>query len=527
MLRLDSPPSSWTVALSVLVLTVIAHLLRKASEHKARSRGRPLPPGPRALPIVGNLFDVPKVRPWEAYRELSRKHGCKIVSLNVMGRRLVVIDDAEVAIELLQKRSANYSSKPASVIFEMCGWMEWNIALLPCTQRWRWYRRTFWQHFQPGAVDRYRAHQEQGARRLVSRLLSSGLADSEKVIESIRYTLGEMHISTSYGLQAADAVDKYAAMFEELLASVDILLTGSTRIIEFVPLLARVPTWLPGIGVLLRRIAYYRELTTEAREAPWADAKDAIASGTASESVASALFEGLSSPQGSQGKDSDASTQEETIKNVLAIAPATGVDTTHAALRAFFVAMILYPDVQRKAQAELDAVVGEGRLPQFADRGSLPYVNAVMKEVLRWHPVSPLSIPHVNVSDDEYEGYFIPKDSIVMANVWSMFHDEDEYPQPDQFIPERFLRDGQPRSDVRDPATLVFGFGRRICPGRYYADATLFIYIASILHTLDIAPPVDEQGHPVQIEVNTRLISGVVSHLEDWKCTLKARRALP
>lgn len=80
--------------------------------------------------------------------------------------------------------------------------------------------------------------------------------------------------------------------------------------------------------------------------------------------------------------------------------------------------MILYPDVQRKAQAELDAVVGEGRLPQFADRGSLPYVNAVVKEVLRWHPISPLSIPHVNVLDDEYEGYFIPKDSIVMTNVW-------------------------------------------------------------------------------------------------------------
>lgn len=85
-----------------------------------------------------------------------------------------------------------------------------------------------------------------------------------------------MHIGTSYGLQAAAAVDKYAAMFEELLDSVDILLTGPTKIIEFIPLLARAPTWLPGIGGLLRRIAYYRDLTTEAREAPWADAKDAL-----------------------------------------------------------------------------------------------------------------------------------------------------------------------------------------------------------------------------------------------------------
>lgn len=80
--------------------------------------------------------------------------------------------------------------------------------------------------------------------------------------------------------------------------------------------------------------------------------------------------------------------------------------------------MSLYPDVQRKAQVELDAVVGQGRLPQLADRDKLPYVTAVVREVLRWHTVAPLGVPHVSVSDDEYNGYFIPKGSIVLANVW-------------------------------------------------------------------------------------------------------------
>ena len=94
------------------------------------------------------------------------------------------------------------------------------------------------------------------------------------------------------------------------------------------------------------------------------------------------------------------------------------MNQSHSALSAFFVAMALHPDVQRKAQAELDAVVGEAHFPKLADRDRLPYVNAVVKELLRWHVVTPLSVPHLNISDDVYDGYFIPKDSIVLVNAW-------------------------------------------------------------------------------------------------------------
>ena len=87
-------------------------------------------------------------------------------------------------------------------------------------------------------------------------------------------------------------------------------------------------------------------------------------------------------------------------------------------MRAFLVAMAMYPDVQKKAQAELDAVVGRGRLPESGDRGSLPYTEAVVKELLRWHTVAPIGVPHRVVSDDEYNGYFIPAGSIVTPNIW-------------------------------------------------------------------------------------------------------------
>ncbi|KAI0754760.1 cytochrome P450 [Daedaleopsis nitida] len=515
MLQLrDSPP--WGIALCVLAMVVVARLYRRLYELKARSRGLPVPPGPTPLPFIGNLLDLPKSHPWRTYRDYSRQYG-KIISLNAMGQRVVVIDDPDVAVELLEKRSAIYSSRPQSVTIELLVqlWVgDWNLSILPYGPRWRLYRRTFWQHFRPVALSKYHWLQENGARRLLTRLLSPPSPPND-LLGNIRDSLGEVLIRGAYGLQTADTGDKYIATFEEVIASLDLLLTG-TQILEFFPFLARFPTWMPGTASL-RRMAHYRALTVKIREIPWADAKNAIIAGTASDSMASAMFEETSHSQGE-----NRAAQEDTVKNVLAIAYAGDVNPqTHSALSAFFVAMSLHPDVQRKAQAELDAVVGEARFPKVADRDRLPYVNAVVKELLRWHVVTPLSVPHQNIADDEYDGHFIPKGSVVLVNAWSMLHDEEEYPEPERFIPERFLQDGKLRSDIRDPATIAFGFGRRICPGRYFAEATLFIYIASVLLTFDIKPPVDENGQPIRIDVNVS--SGLVSRIEDCRCTVKPR----
>ena len=86
----------------------------------------------------------------------------------------------------------------------------------------------------------------------------------------------------------------------------------------------------------------------------------------------------------------------------------------------FFMAMALHPEVQKKAQAELDLVVGPNRFPQYNDRDALPYVNAIVREALRWQNVAPLGLAHRSISDDEYDGYFIPEGTIILTNVWSV-----------------------------------------------------------------------------------------------------------
>ena len=91
---------------------------------------------------------------------------------------------------------------------------------------------------------------------------------------------------------------------------------------------------------------------------------------------------------------------------------------TLSTVQSFVLAMASFPEVLEKAQAELDLVVGPHRLPEFSDRESLPYINALIKELLRWRSVVPVGVPHRSLEDDEYNGYFIPEGTLLVPNVW-------------------------------------------------------------------------------------------------------------
>ncbi|TBU23726.1 cytochrome P450, partial [Dichomitus squalens] len=383
----------------------------------------------------------------------------------------------------------------------------------PYGPQWRRYQRAFWQQFDTGAVAKHDPHVRRGAAMLLSRLLQ----DKPEPSEDIRYTLGAIVIGMTYGIQVAEKDDKYVALVEEGSATAEYLLPG-TSILEFLPVLARLPTWVPGTS-FLRTLERCRETVRQLRLVPWNDTKqDRLEVAYDANNIAAEMREALS-----HLTVESAAEEEAVALDVTASIYSAAAETTFATLCGFFLAMSLYPDVQRKAQAELDTVVGPGRLPELKDLDQLPYVNAVVKEALRWHHPAPLGIPHVSFHDDEYSGYFIPKGSVVLVNIWSILHDSKAYPQPDDFVPERFLNDGKLDAAVRDPSTVAFGFGRRICPGRHLAENMLFTYISCVLHTYNITPPLDEHGQPIHIRPRGK--SGLVSYLEDVRCTVKPRSA--
>jgi cytochrome P450 len=194
-----------------------------------------------------------------------------------------------------------------------------------------------------------------------------------------------------------------------------------------------------------------------------------------------------------------------------------GADTTVSTLSTFFLAMSLFPEVQKKAREEIDRVVGNGRLPTFEDRENLPYVEAIVSEALRWHPIAPLAIPHVVEQDDIYEGFLFPKGTLIIPNTWWFLHDPEAYPEPMEFRPERHLGD----EPAPNPRLYCYGYGRRICPGRVLADSSLFLTIASSLAAFNIKKALDATGK--EVEPKVEFTPGIISHPVPFGCRIEAR----
>ncbi|KAG2098737.1 cytochrome P450 [Suillus discolor] len=221
-------------------------------------------------------------------------------------------------------------------------------------------------------------------------------------------------------------------------------------------------------------------------------------------------------------------TQEEVLKpvfeNALKKAATTAIiasyEMTAATLMVFFLAMVLYPEVQKRAQAEIDSVVGKEQLPTFEDRASLPYIDAVVRETWRWQLVVPLGVSHATSSDDVYDGYFIPKGAIITYNTWGITQDEKRYPNASNFIPERFIdSNGALTSD--EPAQYIFSLGRRICPGWYNADSSVWAAIATMLATLNISSAKDDQGKVINF--TPKFIPGVIRCPATFPCSISMR----
>lgn len=196
--------------------------------------------------------------------------------------------------------------------------------------------------------------------------------------------------------------------------------------------------------------------------------------------------------------------------------------------------MATYPEVQKKAQSQLDAVLGGNRLPEFSDFEKVPYLSAVVNEVFRWQAVTPFAVYHLSTADDSYNGYFIPKGSVIVPNAWAILRDEKIFgPDTDKFRPERFMKPGATAAPDLSLVDIAFGFGRRACPGRckslrlfsvvnlsnlppaVIARDTIWIMAASILAAYEITNPKDLDGNPItsetELEFTNAMIRSVIS----------------
>ncbi|GBE89464.1 Multifunctional cytochrome P450 monooxygenase af510 [Sparassis crispa] len=466
----------------------------------------PLPPGPPSDPIIGHLRRFSFARQHELLCKWAADYG-NIFHLSLLGQTIIVVNSLQVATELLEKRGSNYSDRPACTTLEMMGW-EANLAFMRYGARWRKHRKLFQEYFSQGQSLTYRAHQTEEARMLLKDLLTS---PTEFKACTQKYALLSV-IGIAYGHQVKSDDDVYLKFAEGAIHGVEEAGAGTT-LLDLFPALKYVPHWLPGCASFTAAVRRWGPATKGLHEYPLGDMREKMEAGTAQSSFLTSHLERLNT-DGIDGEDL------EDVKGAAATILIAGAETTWSLIQTFFLFMLLFPEVQRKAQEEIDCVVGSGRLPDFDDRDALPFVECVLQETIRWHPVAPFGVAHGSLNDDIYNGMLIPKGSVIIPNVMAMSRDETMYKDADKFLPERFLPAPAGRGEPH--LSYVFGFGRRICPGQYFADNSAWIVIASVLAAFDIFKPVRADGTAVEPQVDYTT-EGLASRPKKFECLLRLR----
>ena len=458
-----------------------------------------LPPGPRPIPIIGNKHQVPAKYPWMQFKSWAKEYG-PVYTLWLGRRPTIIVSDPWVAVELLEKRSNKYSSRPRSVAMGELYWDMASILVQPYGKTWSIRRKLLHSGLTPAALEGYKPVQEAEASRLCFQLLAQS-KDWEPLLDRLTSSIV---FSIAYGHRIdslQSPIIRQRMKFMHYSASLNV---PGAYLVESFPFLKYAPDSIAPWKAIIKskgkeEAAVNMKLVEDVKQ----DMAEARAAGIElPRSFTSRLLE-------AKAKDPSAFAllSDRDFSFVPASLFGAGSDTTASTLCSAFLALVTHGETLSAVHSELDHVIGSDRLPTFADESSLPYLRSFCKEVLRWRPVAVLGgTPHATSAADEYKGYYIPANTNILTNSWAINLSEEYYPNPHHFNPLRFL-DHEPSSLQYLPKDYVkstpiergkahpsktghssFGWGRRICPGADLAQNTLFVALARLLWAYDILP---------------------------------------
>lgn len=445
--------------------------------------------------------------------------------LNVLGRPLIVVNSMKIAADLLHKRSIKYSERPTfEMAGELMGWSK-SVVLSQYGDRLKRYRKLLQSVLGGSSAPRFRPLQEQEARRFASRMVQT----PEDFVQHIRHNAAAVIMKIGYGYEVSSTSDRYISIAERALSLFASATVPGAHLVDLIPSLNSIP-WLKAR--FSRTAEAGHTALMEMVERPFSDVKASIQQGSNDEDgqksfVATSLL--------------TSADDDDHIKWAAASLYAGGADTTVSVVETFFLAMALYPDIQKRAREEIDRVClvddngNPTRLPSIDDQKSLPYTWAIYQECLRWGVVTPCQY-HATRDEDMYaledsnytHDVCVPKDTLIVVNAWSILHNPDTYPKPFEFDPTRYLSQ-PPAKPQPDPREIAFGWGRRRCPGIAIADDYVFITLCTSLATLEISDARSKTGTPISIPRPDcesdmwRYTTGSISHPEPFGVTVVPR----
>nr|WET52774.1 cytochrome P450 76BK1 [Teucrium chamaedrys] len=454
-----------TVAIAACLLFLAYYYLNPSSKK--------LPPGPFPLPIVGNIFQLGE-RPNRSITALTKKYG-PLMSLRLGSLLTVVVSSPEMAREVMQRHDHVFSSRFIASAWEAFDHHTISVAFLPVGDRWRRMRKVFREVM----LSTPRLDGGQAVRQSMIKNLCDHLRECSRQGQAVN--IGQAAFITTINLtsvtlfsgQVINFDENATTEFKEIFGSLTSV-SGRPNLSDYFPLLK--PFDVQGLrrqmevhfGRLLGMFdGIIKERLEEKRKSPGARKRN---------DMLDTLLDF------SEDKENELSLND--VKHLLVDLFVAGSDTTSSTTEWAVTELLLHPDKLAKLKHELNTVLGDKKQVEESDIPNLPYMEAVLKEVFRLHPVGPFLIPRMIEESAEVNGYFIPKGTQIYVNVWAIHRDEKVWPNPEVFNPERFFENN---IDYRgqDFELLPFGSGRRVCPGIPLAHRMLHMMVGTFVHQFD------------------------------------------
>ncbi|NWH48361.1 CP2K6 protein, partial [Fregata magnificens] len=459
------------VPVGLLFVLILLLILKRQQVSKSRAREN-FPPGPRPLPIIGNLHIMDLKRPYRTMLELSKTYG-PVFSIQMGLRKMVVLSGYDTVKEALVNQADAFAGRPEIPVIAETG--KGKGVIFSDGENWKVMRRftlTTLRDFGMGkkAIED-RVVEEYGC------LADTIEAQKGKPLEMtlmMNAAIANVIVSILLGKR----YDYEDPTFKRLLSLVNenarIFGTPSVSMYNMFPVLGFL---LKDHKILIQNVkeinAFIKVTFIEHLKA--LDRND----------QRSFIDAFLVRQQEENGK-ANGYFHNENLTEVVRNLFVAGMETTSNTLRWGLLLMMKYPEIQKKVQEEIEQVVGSNP-PRIEHRTQMPYTDAVVHEIQRFANILPLNLPHETTADVTLKGYFIPKGTYIVPLLASVLRDKSQWEKPDIFYPEHFL-DSEGKF-VKKEAFMPFSAGRRICAGETLAKMELFLFFTSLLQRFTFQPP--------------------------------------
>ncbi|RVX71104.1 hypothetical protein B0A52_03470 [Exophiala mesophila] len=407
------------IAIGILCAYPLYRLLQIGRRHPR------MPPGPPTIPILGNAHQIPITGLGKKFKTWADTYG-PIFSLTIGPTNIVVLCDRRAINNLLDKKGSIYSDRPFNYVSHFVTHGD-HLTLEPQGASWREKRMVVTRNLNPKVLDeKHWKIQEAEAVIFMNNILN----DPDRIFDYARLYTVSVAGSLIWGHRATSLESFWYKDFYELM---DLWLKtqepGANPPIDEFPILKYLPGSWKGRANKCRKMM----------DDMWDRARGIVDERRARGDKRDCFVDSKIDEYNEKGW----ALSPHAFNNLFGELLEAGADTTANHILTLILALAKNPHIQEKARREIDAVCGTDRAPLFTDFDTLPYINCIVKEGMRWRPTAPAGLPHMVTQDDEYEGMLIPKGSMVFVGIWALHHNDSDYSNHDHFNPDRFL--GHPK----------------------------------------------------------------------------------